>query len=178
MLHRFCPTKWWPFAFPQKVTFEIFRVVDFQDVSTAVTVSSYWVSDNAAKVCHLWLILWRNLWCLDCVWPAVNDKCPLLSVSVGLGGPSACTLFPLANTWGWCHEELFNQWLFYTAAYQSSFQSPWSMCILHCGWCMQCCQMTMAYTFLCRFLVTVEAPRPVEHSAACKCFLSTMADNR
>jgi hypothetical protein len=150
--------------------------MDVQDVSIAVTVSSYWECVNAAQVCHLWLILWRNLWCLDCVVPAVDDKCPLLYVSVavsGLGSPSLCTFFLLANIWGWCHRKLFNQWLFYTVAHQSSFQLPWSMWILHCGGCLQCCQMTTAYSFLCRFLVNVEALCPVEHSAACRCFLST-----
>lgn len=99
MPQRFCPTKWWPFVFTKKMPFQIFHVMNFQDVSIAVTASSYWVCDNAANICHLWLILWRNVWYLDCVGPAVNDKCPLLSISVavsGLGGPSVCT----ADTWG------------------------------------------------------------------------------
>jgi len=120
-------------CFPAECAIWNFSHHDFQDVSIAVTVSSYWECVNAAQVCHLWLILWRNLWCLDCVGPAVDDKCPLLSVSVavsGLGSPSLCTFFLLANIWGWCHEELFNQWLFLLRLISQA-----SNCHDQCGYC-------------------------------------------
>jgi hypothetical protein len=67
----------------------------------------------------VWLILQRNYQHLHCEGPAVDDKCPLLSLSTsGLVGLNVHTPLSLLNPCGRCCEDLINQGLFRTAACQ------------------------------------------------------------
>lgn len=141
-------------------------------------VSSCWVCENSSKISCLWPILWRNLWCLDCVGPEIDDKCPLVCFC-------CCVMSCLAqcmHTSFICKQlKMMSQIiqprpvLYCSSSVMHPITSLW---VVHRGWCTQCCPMITTYAFLCSFLAIAEVPCPVEPSAACRCYPPTMADYR
>ena len=114
----------------------------FKCVSDALPVPSFWGCDNAAKICHLWLILWSICDVLIAAGQQMMTVHCCQCCYIRSCGTSVCTPFSyqiLVDDVESCPTKACFT-LYLIKVYACIFLIDIGYCF-HCGYCMQCCQM-------------------------------------